>query len=374
MLLNDKNLIGTSVNNDNIIDLRNFNNERDFQKFIDENKILNSKDFKARFPSICNRMYTLKVSSKINYSNPLKQNYSGYDTIEDIQKFVEEHNIQSPTDFEARFSGLYQKLRKIDGGFMKVIYPNRITVKPGTWLYLKTIEDFQKFVDENNIQSPRDFEKNFSGVYDRLLNLKLHKFLKYPKRHTEFGPLLETLINLENFQNYVDEGDFKSPGELRIRNKESAAVYKKASRNGFLRKLNFKNKITDSSGEILIKKILRDNNIKFEEEKSFDWLIYKGKQRLDIFIPELNLGIEVHGEQHFTDRYMFTEKDTFELRRERDVNKYNLCIEHGVKLEYVALTSDPNWKDKNDISNYFVPVYELTEKNILNIINKYKSL
>jgi len=60
---------------------------------------------------------------------------------------------------------------------------------------------------------------------------------------------------------------------------------------------------------------------------------------LDIFLPEINLAFEFHGEQHFQDitaaGYM-----SFEERQSRDVEKLNLCSKKGI-----ILISIPYWWD-----------------------------
>lgn len=48
-----------------------------------------------------------------------------------------------------------------------------------------------------------------------------------------------------------------------------------------------------------VMQILNDLSIEFETQKTFDWLKYEHKQRLDFFLPKYNIAIECQGEQHF---------------------------------------------------------------------------
>jgi very-short-patch-repair endonuclease len=53
-----------------------------------------------------------------------------------------------------------------------------------------------------------------------------------------------------------------------------------------------------SSYEQIIMKILLNNKIKFQREKTFSDL-KNGKYRYDFYLPELNIIIEVDGQYHF---------------------------------------------------------------------------
>ena len=91
-----------------------------------------------------------------------------------------------------------------------------------------------------------------------------------------------------------------------------------------------------------IKYFLLEKQIKFIEEKKFDWLIYKENMRLDFYLPEYNIAIECQGEQHFKPidfSGKLTEEETYEqfkLIRNRDKKKRELCELNNVKILYYA--------------------------------------
>lgn len=60
-----------------------------------------------------------------------------------------------------------------------------------------------------------------------------------------------------------------------------------------------------------------------------DWL---GLQSLDIYIPDLRIGIEYQGEQHYRVVDFFGGEEGFKKRQELDERKRKLCIENNVKL------------------------------------------
>ncbi|MDA3862046.1 MAG: hypothetical protein PF445_12565 [Melioribacteraceae bacterium] len=62
------------------------------------------------------------------------------------------------------------------------------------------------------------------------------------------------------------------------------------------------------------------------------WL---GRQHLDIFIPEFNIGIEYQGAQHYEAIEFFGGQEGFEKTKERDEIKRNKCAVNNCKLIYV---------------------------------------
>lgn len=90
-----------------------------------------------------------------------------------------------------------------------------------------------------------------------------------------------------------------------------------------------------SNGEKELGKILKSKNIIFIKDKKFDWLKYKRALRLDFYLPEYNIAIEVQGQQHFKPIKYFGGEKEFEIVKNRDEIKYNLCNEHGVEILYI---------------------------------------
>ena len=81
---------------------------------------------------------------------------------------------------------------------------------------------------------------------------------------------------------------------------------------------------------------LDEVGITYDYQKRFDWL---GRQSLDFYLPDYNVGIECQGEQHFFP-VDFAGKGVewackeFDKLIERDKCKKALCEKHGVKLLY----------------------------------------
>jgi hypothetical protein len=100
-----------------------------------------------------------------------------------------------------------------------------------------------------------------------------------------------------------------------------------------------------SMGEKIIYNFLKNNSIKFEYQKTFEWLKNRKHMYIDFFIPKMNVAIEYQGKQHFTP-VRYSNKTEKELLKEyktivkRDKIKEKLCLEHGINVEYISYTDD----------------------------------
>lgn len=91
-------------------------------------------------------------------------------------------------------------------------------------------------------------------------------------------------------------------------------------------------------------------HLEVQREASPPWL---GRQRLDIYIPELELAIEYQGQQHFQAVDFFGGEEALEKNKERDCIKAQKCRDKHVALIYFS------YKD------------ELSEKLVANKLKKY---
>lgn len=89
----------------------------------------------------------------------------------------------------------------------------------------------------------------------------------------------------------------------------------------------------ESNLEGEMRRFLEENNVKFETYKKFDWL---GKQHIDFYLPEYNVGIECQGGQHFKPVDIFGGEKIFAKTVLLDAKKRKLCEENGIALFYYA--------------------------------------
>ena len=87
----------------------------------------------------------------------------------------------------------------------------------------------------------------------------------------------------------------------------------------------------------IVKEVLSNKEI--IHQASPEWL---GKQRFDIFIPELKIAIEYQGQQHYKSIPLFGGEEGFLKTLERDKLKAKLCAENGVRLIYFRYDENIN--------------------------------
>ena len=109
-----------------------------------------------------------------------------------------------------------------------------------------------------------------------------------------------------------------------------------------------------------IRRLLIKNNIEFEQEKGFNWLVFNRKMYLDFFLPDYGVAIECQGIQHFFMSKLFGGEKYYLLTIERDKVKKELCTEHGINILYYS----------NCHINYPYPVFE-SLRLLLKAINQY---
>lgn len=95
-----------------------------------------------------------------------------------------------------------------------------------------------------------------------------------------------------------------------------------------------------SSYEDLITKILTKNNIKFEKEKIFPECKDQKVLPFDFYIPELQLLIEMQGEQHFKEVAFWGGEDGLKLRQYHDQLKQDFCKSSGYNLLIIKYNED----------------------------------
>lgn len=83
-----------------------------------------------------------------------------------------------------------------------------------------------------------------------------------------------------------------------------------------------------------IKAALEKENIKFEQQKTFEWLVYKKNMYLDFYLPEYGIMIECQGKQHFEPIKKWGGDEYYKTVVNRDFHKKTLCELHSVKCLY----------------------------------------
>ena len=120
----------------------------------------------------------------------------------------------------------------------------------------------------------------------------------------------------------------------------------------------------ESKLEENVRKKLNIKNIEFSFQKTFDWLKFDKKLKLDFYLPSYKIGIECQGLQHFKSVKWFGGKNGFKDSIKRDKLKKKLCEEHGIKIFYYS----------NLGINYPYKVYENFDKMLKDIEKYHESM
>lgn len=108
-----------------------------------------------------------------------------------------------------------------------------------------------------------------------------------------------------------------------------------------------------SNIELKTKEWLEENNIKFEMQKSFEGCKDILPLKFDFYLPEMNIVIEVDGEQHYRPvAFNGNKKDgeiAFQKNKKRDLIKDNYCKNNNIKMlriPYLDFNKNEDYKQK----------------------------
>lgn len=188
-----------------------------------------------------------------------KQWVNKFNTVEKVQEFIDSNCPEiTPTEFYDKYPGLHRIISK--NHWVKfLVFKNRLSTSHSDF---KTIEDFNKFIKDNNILSPTDFRDRFTGLYSRLLKMGFSSKADYLnrgsrdrinylklKKETE-----EEFQNTESIQKYIDDNKIINSKNLKEVN---ISLYRFVVRCRLGNKLIYYN---EKSPEYILK-FIEDNNI-----------------------------------------------------------------------------------------------------------------
>lgn len=285
-----------------------FETLEDFQNYIDQSCIETYKDFRKLHKSIYERYLSLRknwTSSELKFKKDLiVSKHRDLNTLEDFQKFIDDNNIQTKTE-------LREKYKSVSSRFFKIIpKEERCNLKFPKELHhyfyneLSTLEDFQKFINDNRILRPIDFKSRFPKEYDRFCRI-------------------------------IPQDD------------KSRIIYKIDDPDYYGSRRSY--------GERYLRKLFTETGFNFIQEKTFPDLTGKYSYlRYDFYLNDLNILVEYHGEQHFNKNSAFY-SDLIDIN---DRKKYEYSKKNGIPILYFTLHSSAYKK-----YGYFTEV--LTDVNTL---------
>ena len=126
----------------------------------------------------------------------------------------------------------------------------------------------------------------------------------------------------------------------------------------------------ESKGESIVTNFLKQYNIKYKPQKSFDDLRHKSLLFFDFYLTELNICIEFDGEQHFRTVMGWGGEEGFKILQLRDKLKTEYCITNNIPL--LRLT----YKDYDDdtITSKLMEFLHIKESRIITKFSSYLEL
>ena len=400
-----------------------YKDKKDFQKYIDDNKITSAKELFLRNKDIYFLMTNLGVSKKVSYfgAKRTKKTYDEKLTSE-VQQIIIENKIESRLEFKKKFRKLHDKfckdcsfddivffgkepkvtfltlddfqnyiinnkirsLTELDGRLKSLLESYGFLDKINLYTEFNTLEDIQNYVNINEIKTADELIKKHRNVYVRASNLGVFsKIIYYGKFKSaeDVRKKSDKFKTIEDFQKFVDENNIRCLQELK---NFDLFIYNKIKRLGFTKYIHFSG-VKRSKLEFEVEQLLKDHNIyNILMDEPFPFL--KNHKRLDVFLLDFGIGIECQGDQHIIPVDWFGGEENFKKQVCRDKEKYEECISAGIDILYYANPKFMNETERDrilsEIPNYFAPIYTdikdlwckiselIKQKQEVNCINK----
>ncbi|MEF8847392.1 MAG: hypothetical protein V5A57_03130 [Candidatus Paceibacterota bacterium] len=165
----------------------------------------------------------------------------------------------------------------------------------------------RKFEEKNNVELTRKITKKANGSWAAYKSTNLSRYLSVDMYKADFSKA----------PNLFDSNLFR---EAENRAREKADIPKVGK--GWVSETVLKN---------IISKLLQPTGYKVKQHAHPDWL--KG-QHLDVYLPDLDLGIEYMGKQHYQPVEHFGGEENLKENKKRDKKKKEKCDKNGVQLIY----------------------------------------
>lgn len=322
----------------------------DVQSLINLENIQNPKELRKKYPKLYIKCMNNDWLKKLCYLSR-QISSENYDSIEKVQNLIIQHNINTRTELKKKFKIVYNRCC-VNKWFDKLLFKDKKDRL--NWENLNDIDSIQDFININNIQKPSELENNYVGLYSKILRNKWSDKLYYPLKKKNFKN-----ITLEEIQNYLDENNISSPSEF---NKLNHGLYNRCLNNKWLGSLTYISKYK-SSWESSLETFLELNKVEF----IIQYESYSIRSKIDLFLPNFNIAIEVQGPGHLSDHCMGGFSAYLKTRKS-DIKKNRWCREQGITLLYFSY-------DKSLVEKYGYPWYIYTsEKELLAEIERIKSL
>ena len=304
-------------------------------KFLEENQILSFKDLEERFPDKANEFLPVKVRIKYYHLPVNISPWASYNTESEIQEFINSNNIKSRKELHDKYSGLYHKCCKIGVLNLLTFEEDRPIIKYNVRERFKSIDDVYKYLNENNITKSSQLTSTEEGkaIYSfamKSMGWKL-EFIDKPVVYSDYN-------TKEDFQNFIDTNNVRSPGEFK---KINDGIYNRMYRLGLHKQVVYPEPARRSLLEIIVAKELNKNGIKYLEQETFPDLKDKAPLKVDFLIESKKLILEPGGIQHLAP-CGFVNEERFRILQKHDEMKRDYFNKKGYIILYLFKNDHPN--------------------------------
>ena len=257
--------------------------------------------------------------------------------MEKVQYYIDTHQIKTLEDLPTRIMFLIQAQN-----FTKLLNyysENKIN--------LNSLEEFNQFIETNQITGSKDFDNRFPDIYRKVLVLGFTSNLQYYGREEK-----EIFDNIEQFQNLIDLENIQNPTDFK---QKHPSLYQRLSDLKFCTLVKYHGDPNQSNLERDVENLLISKGIEYEARCQQPFL--SNHKSIDVFIKKYNLGIECQGDMHFVPIDFYGGEEYLKKRKEYDLDKYNECKENNIILLYYINPAYCRGDNKNEILNYHVNNY-----------------
>jgi len=308
----------------------------DANKFIKENNIISFKHLEMSYPNKAKEF--LVVKKYIDFKIKKDSQWNDYTTAEKVQDFIDSHDIKSRTKFKKSYPGFFNQCVKLDILNLLTFEEDKHFIKYKIKERFKTIEDVYKFLDENGISKSSQLDSTEEGR-------SIHWFARTNGWKIEFSgkPKDWSDYNTENdFQKFIDENDIRSASEF---HEKFTGMYSRLSRLKLNKKVKYPESPGKSTLEIRVSKELDKLGIVYLEQETFPDLKDKSLLKVDFLIESKKLILEPGGEQHLVPCGLVM-GERFETLQKHDEMKRKYFKEKGYTILYLFSNSRKDISDK----------------------------
>ena len=273
----------------------------DFNQFALENDVNNRTDLQDRFYAAYKRFLKLTKEGQdsVRFIKPYASKYAGIKSPADFQEFIDNNQIFSKSQFAKEFGVLYQKYRKLPKKEISLVHFKND--KPTS--LLNTLSDFQKIVDDNNLKTFKEFKEQFSKEYYRYL-----KVIPEQDRNLIFPPSdKNSLDSLDDFQKYINENHIMSYKEFKLKYKTVYAKYLNKRSNWVVSKLIFPIMSVDKYENLQtnedFQRFIDENGIKSKNEFRKKFSLIQNKFFKTVPREDRNLKFPIEGKHMYGSSY-----------------------------------------------------------------------